>query len=99
MDTDEENRSTENVDYVEWYRRTKRRTEYERNETEDCQECEVRFTLSSGARHRFRFEPRVNGPSWWRFEDEWTGCAWRPIGREPVRDIKVFVTERGNSND
>ena len=93
MDKDEESRSTENVDHVEWYRRANQRAEYERDERGDCQEFEVRFTLSNGARHRFRFEPRVNGPDWWRFKDEWTGCAWRPIGREPVCDIQVFVTD------
>lgn len=53
---------------------------------------EVRFTIQRGPRRRFRFEPRQSGPGWWRFEDEWTGCRWRPVGREVVDHVDLRLT-------
>ncbi len=50
---------------------------------------ELRFTVQRGPRRRYRFEPRHTGPGWWRFEDEWTGCQWRPVGREVLNDIEL----------
>ncbi|OYR79370.1 hypothetical protein Z052_05840 [Halorubrum sp. C191] len=53
---------------------------------------EVRFTIQRGPRRRFRFEPRQSGPGWWRFENEWVGCRWRPVGREVVDHVDLRVT-------
>ena len=88
----EDKDSSSSEEYATWYRRESRAEQYECDASCDCQTLEIRFTLQNGTRRRYRFEPRVAGPDWWRFEDEWTGCTWRPIGREPVRDIDVLVT-------
>jgi hypothetical protein len=55
---------------------------------------EVRFTVQCGPRRRYRFELRDAGPGWWRFEDEWTGCQWRPVGREAVDTVALRVVHR-----
>ncbi|TKX74465.1 hypothetical protein EXE46_08840 [Halorubrum sp. GN11_10-6_MGM] len=62
---------------------------------------EVRFTIQRGPRRRFRFEPRQSGPGWWRFEDEWTGCRWRPVGREVVDhvDLRVTLADQGGPHE
>ncbi|PAU77775.1 hypothetical protein CK500_16440 [Halorubrum salipaludis] len=64
-------------------------------DAEDVFGFEVRFTIQRGPRRRFRFEPRERGPGWWRFEDEWTGCRWRPVGREVVEYVDLRVTPAG----
>ncbi|QHS17212.1 hypothetical protein GWK26_08690 [haloarchaeon 3A1-DGR] len=48
----------------------------------------ITFKPESGPRRRFRYEPRPDGPGWWRIEDEWNGCRWRIVGREPVDDVE-----------
>jgi hypothetical protein len=47
----------------------------------------VEYTPACAPRRRLRFEPRSDGAGWWRIEEEWTGCRWRPVGREPVDDV------------
>jgi len=27
---------------------------------------------------------------WWLVHEEWTGCTWRPAGREPVRYVTIW---------
>jgi hypothetical protein len=49
----------------------------------------IEYTPARAGRRRTRFEPRSDGPGWWRIEDEWTGCKWRPVGREPVNDVSL----------
>jgi hypothetical protein len=41
-----------------------------------------------GPPRRVVFEPR-SGAGHWCVEQEWTGCTWRTVGREPVRDLHV----------
>ena len=48
---------------------------------------EARYRDRSGVWRRVQFEPRPDGPGWYRHEEEWTGCHWRPIGRETVTDL------------
>jgi hypothetical protein len=45
-------------------------------------------------RRRLRFQLRSCGSGWWRFEDEWTGCRWRPVGREVVTDVSWHTSEQ-----
>jgi hypothetical protein len=51
----------------------------------------VEQTLATGQRRRFRWEPRDDG-TWARYEDEFDGGQWRPVGREVVDDVDI---ERG----
>ena len=57
----------------------------------------IEYTPARASRRRTRFERRSNGPGWWRIEDEWTGCRWRPIGREPVDDVRLHDGQVGGS--
>lgn len=57
----------------------------------------IEYTPARAGRRRTRFEPRSDGPGWWRIEDEWTGCTWRPIGREPVDDVRLHDGRGGGS--
>jgi len=63
---------------------------------ERVRELTVAYTPSKGGRHRIRFIERDDGPGWWRIIDEWTGCIWRPVGREPVSDVEVTVDREMN---
>ena len=49
----------------------------------------VQFTPARGARRRISYEPRTDADGWWRITHEWTGCAWRIVGREPVFDVHL----------
>lgn len=49
----------------------------------------IAFTPTGSSRRRARFIKRDDGPGWWRIEEEWTGCTWRPVGREPVREVEI----------
>jgi len=40
-----------------------------------------------GPPRRILFEPRSDG-TWERVEAVWTGCAWRPLGREVVESLR-----------
>jgi hypothetical protein len=40
-------------------------------------------------RRKLELEPRSDGEGYWFVESEWTGCAWRTVGREPVADVTV----------
>jgi len=62
---------------------------HEKDHPEYVSGFEVQFIISTGARRRYRFEPRHIAPEWWRFEAEWTGTAWRPVSREPVQTVTV----------
>jgi len=48
----------------------------------------IEYTPRSAPRRRVRYEPRGGSAAdrWWRIEAEWTGCHWRTLGREPVRE-------------
>lgn len=67
--------------------------------TERLSGVEVHFTVAGGSRQRVRFESRADGAGWWRFQDEWTGCTWRAVGRESVTDIKVLAAVRTEGAD
>ncbi|WP_197052484.1 hypothetical protein [Halobellus rufus] len=60
---------------------------------------ELRFTVQRESRRRYRFEPRHTGPGWWRFEDEWTGCQWRPVGREVLAEVELQITAQGANHN
>ena len=38
---------------------------------------------------QIRFEERPDADGWWLINEEWTGCSWRTVGREPVGDVRV----------
>jgi hypothetical protein len=52
------------------------------------------YRVQKSTYRRLRFRPRDDGPGWWRFEDEWTGCRWRPVGREVVTDVSWHTSEQ-----
>lgn len=56
----------------------------------------IQYTVERGTRRRVRFEWRTDGPGWWRIDEEWTGCQWRPVGREVVVDLHLATV---SSND
>ena len=85
--------STPSVDLAKLYRTYP--TPSDAESPEYVSGFEVRFTIQRGPRRRFRFEPRQSGPGWWRFEDEWTGCRWRPVGREVVNHVDIRLTPHG----
>ena len=58
--------------------------------SDNCQ-ITITYTPAGSTRHRLRVVHREDGPGWWLIEDEWTGCVWRPIGREPVDDVTVTI--------
>ena len=97
MTKDKDSSSSE--EHATWYRRKLRGDQCEHDISRDCQTLEIQFTLENRTRRRFRFEPRLHGSDWWRFEDEWTGCTWRPIGREPIRNIDVLAADREAPNE
>lgn len=39
---------------------------------------------------RYRLEARAEG-GFFLVTEEWTGCTWRPCGREPVDDVGVEI--------
>ena len=51
------------------------------------------FTIEhdDGARRRLRYEPRQDGPGWWRYDEEWTGTSWECHDRECVRSVSLTV--------
>ncbi len=49
----------------------------------------ITFTPERQAARRIRFEARSDANGWWRIDQEWTGCAWRTVGREPVANVVV----------
>ncbi|WP_336359024.1 hypothetical protein [Haloarcula sp. CGMCC 1.6347] len=48
----------------------------------------VRRTPAGGNPRRDRYEPRSDG-RYDHVEEEWTGCAWRPVGRQIVDSVVV----------
>ena len=64
---------------------------------QDDEPFAIKYTPARAGRRRTRFEPRSDGPGWWRIEDEWTGCTWRPVGREPVEDVSLHDERVGGS--
>ncbi|TKX48569.1 hypothetical protein EXE41_01110 [Halorubrum sp. SD690R] len=48
----------------------------------------ITFVPARSPRRRIRFVERDDGPGWWRIDDEWTGCRWWPVGREPVAEVE-----------
>jgi hypothetical protein len=59
---------------------------------------QIAYTPNGAARRRIRFVRRQNGSGWWRIVDEWTGCTWRQVGREPVSDIGLSIDRGPDSN-
>lgn len=55
---------------------------------EPAEAITVRWDPARGPPRRVRFEPRSDG-RWMRIESVWTGCKWRPTGREVVTDVGV----------
>lgn len=51
----------------------------------------IEFKPQYDGRQRYRIASRDDGPGWWLIEEAWTGCTWRPVGREPVRDVSVWT--------
>lgn len=60
-------------------------------ELPDNHRVTIAYTPAGSTRRRIRVVNREDGPGWWLIEDEWTGCVWRPIGREPVDDVAVTI--------
>lgn len=54
----------------------------------------IRYRPNRGPWRRLRFERRTSGPGWWRLDDEWSGCRWRPVEREVVENITIVVPEQ-----
>lgn len=52
----------------------------------------LQYTAQRGTRRRLRFEWRTDGPGWWHIEEEWTGCHWRPVGRDVVMEVSLDTT-------
>jgi len=52
----------------------------------------VEQILETGQRRRLRWEPRDDG-TWARYEDEFDGGEWRPVGREVVGDLAIIRGE------
>lgn len=52
-------------------------------------EFAVAFSPGRARRRRVRYETRTDADGWWRIDEEWTGCTWRTVGREPVVDVVV----------
>lgn len=48
----------------------------------------ITFVPARLSRCRIRFVERDDGPGWWRIDDEWTGCRWQPVGREPIAYVE-----------
>jgi hypothetical protein len=48
---------------------------------------EIRYRHHGETWRRVQFEPRPDGPGWYRHEAEWTGCHWRPVGRAVVTEV------------
>lgn len=47
----------------------------------------VSYVGATGHRRRIRFEPRRFDIGYWRIIEERLGSTWRPVLREPVRDL------------
>ena len=50
----------------------------------------LEFKPTGSGRQRYRIAARDDDLGWWLVHEEWTGCAWRPVGREPVRDVTIW---------
>lgn len=61
----------------------------DRVSTADTDAVSISFVPTGSPRRRIRFVERDDGPRWWWIDHEWTGCRWRPVGREPVNDVDV----------
>lgn len=46
------------------------------------------YTPPKGSRRRITVEELPTGGHT-RLVEEWTGCSWRAVGREPVMDVVV----------
>jgi hypothetical protein len=69
---------------------------------EECHGFEIWFTVKSIIQYRLRFEPRTDGPGWWKQRDEWTGCTWQARDRTPVTEIEPRIlvkTAREDTDD
>lgn len=56
---------------------------------------ELTVKPESGSPRRYRIARADDASAeWWLVEDEWTGCTWRPQGREPLCEA-----EWGNETD
>jgi len=53
----------------------------------------IQYTPERQPRRRVRYEPRTHADGWWRIVDQWTGCAWRVTGREPISDIQLTICD------
>lgn len=56
--------------------------------TDRCDAVVVRYRPVRGPPRRVVFEPLSDGRIE-RTEAEWTGCTWRPVGREVVTRVIV----------
>lgn len=63
-------------------------TDQDRSDDHRPDELVVMYRDQKGRRRRLRFTPRSQGAGWWRYEAEWTGCRWRPVGRAVVEDVQ-----------
>lgn len=53
---------------------------------------ETAFTIEydrDEQRHRVRYEPRTEGPGWWRIVEVRRQDRWEPIGREVVHNVTL----------
>ena len=52
----------------------------------------IEYTPARGSRRKVEFIPRHPGDGFLRVTYEWTGCAWRETGTEPVADMVAVDT-------
>jgi hypothetical protein len=55
----------------------------------DPETVSIEYVSNSGDHRRIRFVDRADGPGWWQLEETWTGQRWRPVGREPITEVKI----------
>ena len=51
----------------------------------------IEYRPAHQPRRRQRYDPRDSADGWWLIEEEWNGCKWRIVGREPVDDVSVTM--------
>lgn len=58
------------------------------SQTDEPQMITIQFKPAGDTWRRVQFEPRADDVGWLRFDEEWTGCRWRPVGSDIVTDLQ-----------
>lgn len=56
----------------------------------------VSYTPDQGPPQKLRFEPRDDNDGWWLIELRYEENSWRPVGREPLTDVRWTICEGEN---